>query len=123
MRSLPLPGLLGALALPLLAAPAAADAGVRPIWNDFQPAVSTQYRPPDGGWHYRPPNTRALIRDRDRQALPSKGTEIDRTTARRSQPVDPLRSPRRGAPTSPPGGTLAPLPSDPPVRQIDQMGR
>lgn len=66
-----------------LAGPALADYGVRPIWNDFQPAVSTQYRPPDGGRHYAPPDTKTLIRASDRQF------QDDKPTTRTRAPIPP----------------------------------
>lgn len=58
-----------------LAGPALADNGVRPIWTDFQPAVATQYRPPDGGRSYPKPDTRSLIRPEDRRA--AERAEVD----------------------------------------------
>ena len=40
---------------------ALADNGVRPTRDDFQPAVSTQDHPPEGGRRYPPPNTANLL--------------------------------------------------------------
>ncbi|TDR89953.1 hypothetical protein [Enterovirga rhinocerotis] len=101
--------LLAALILPASVAPASADAGVRPVWEDFQPAVSTQYRAPDGGRRYPPPNNRLLIMNRDRQALPTSMPDLDRTVPRRTT-RDPLLPPltRPGAPLPPAGSTLPP---------------
>lgn len=65
----------GVAAFLAAASPALADNGVRPIWDDFQPAVSTQYRPPDGGKLYPPPDTKTLIRASDRQFQDTKREE------------------------------------------------
>jgi hypothetical protein len=64
--------------LACLAVPALADAGVAPVWTDFQPAVSTQYKPPDGGRRYPPPDTKSLIRPEDRRATERAEAELNR---------------------------------------------
>lgn len=81
----------------LAAGPALADGGVPPVWSDFQPAVSTQYRPPDGGRAYPPPDTRELIRPEDRRAAERAEAELNRKAA---QPIAPPRSPS-GSPAVP----------------------
>ena len=89
---------LGAGILLIASGSAWADARVRPIWTDFQPAVSTQYRPPDGGKRYYPPNTRDLIRASDRQF------EDDRPV--RNQTTAPIPPANRAAPVAPPPSSL-----------------
>lgn len=49
-----------------LTGPALADFGVRPTRDDFQPAVSTQDKPPEGGRRYPPPNTATLLKKESR---------------------------------------------------------
>jgi hypothetical protein len=102
-----------------LAMPAFADAGVRPVWTDFQPAVSTQYRPPDGGRAYPKPDTRQLIRSEDRRAseraeaelnkralqpLPGRGLGTGRGSTLRGDPLalPPASSTSPGVPAPPP---------------------
>ena len=82
--------------------PALADYGVKPIWDDFQPAVSTQYRPPDGGKRYPPPDTKSLIRASDRQF---------RDTPREDRRFPDARKPGSGAgqPIPPAGQTIPPV--------------
>lgn len=72
-RSIILAALVAAGAMPALA-----DAGVRPVWTDFQPAVATQYRPPDGGRVYPKPDTRTLIRNEDRRASERAEAELNK---------------------------------------------
>ena len=62
--------------LAVLVGPALADAGVPPVWTDFQPAVSTQYRPPDGGRRYPPPHTNTLNRPTDQRAAEQAEVEL-----------------------------------------------
>lgn len=90
--------------LAVLAGPALADAGVPPVWTDFQPAVSTQYRPPDGGRRYPPPDTKTLIRPSDRRAAERAEVELNRKAA---QPL--------------PGRTGDPLATRPPRRMKDPL--
>ena len=82
--------------------PARADYGVRAIWNDFQPAVSTQYRPPDGGRRYDPPNTGLLVQERQK-------TDYDR----------PVSDPRSKSSKTLPAGTS----TNPSTKPPDQVGR
>lgn len=116
--------------LVLAAGPALADAGVPPVWSDFQPAVSTQYRPPDGGRAYLPPNTQELIRPEDRRAAERAEAELNRKAA---QPIAPPRDsaaapkvPRRmkdplALPPLPPGGPA--MPAAPPGVETNPAGR
>lgn len=81
------------------AAPALADYGVRPVRSEFQPAVSTQYHPPDGGRRYPPPDTKTLIRPQDRQATERAEAELNRKAGqplpnRSGDPVN-AKQPRR----------------------------
>ena len=92
---------------------ASADSGVRPIWTDFQPAVATQYRPPDGGRSYPKPDTKRLISASDRRANQRAQAEMDRRAAappsiRRDRPVLPAPGSEPAMPTT--------LPSPSPVR-------
>lgn len=91
--------LVAALSGICLAGPALADAGVRPTWTDFQPAVSTQYRPPDGGQAYPKPDTRSLIRPEDRRTRERDEAELNRRAAQplpnRGADVATPRPPRR----------------------------
>lgn len=90
------------LGIAAIAGPARADYGVRPIWNDFQPAVSTQYRAPDGGRRYDPPNTGLLVQE-------SQRSDYDRPTSDpRSKSSRPL----------PPG-----TPTNPATKPPEQVGR
>ena len=107
-------------ALACLAVPALADAGVRPVWTDFQPAVSTQYRPPDGGRRYPPPDTKSLIRPEDRRATERAEAELNRKAGAPmpSRSGDSLnaRQPRRmsdplAIPPASPGAPALPSPS------------
>ncbi len=85
-----------AIAALCLAAPALADGGVRPIADDFRPAVSTQDRLPDGGKRYFPPNTASLLRAQDRTAADREMDEQARQSSRplpRNAPTDPARQP------------------------------
>ena len=86
----------------LLPAFARADAGVAPVWDDFQPAVSTQYRPPDGGRRYPNPNTAQLQRAQDRT---SSDRSMKDNSGKASRPLPP--------------GT----PTDPATKPPDQVGR
>ena len=102
-------GCLAALA----SSAASADSGVRPIWTDFQPAVATQYRPPDGGRAYPKPDTNRLISAADRRANQRAQAEMDRRAAaplpgRRDRPVLPPPSSEPAVPTT--------LPPPSPVR-------
>lgn len=81
-------GLLG------LATSALADAGVRPVWTDFQPAVSTQYRPPDGGRSYPKPDTRQLISTQDQRRMQRFQSDLNDKLA---APARASAAPRRPA--------------------------
>ena len=120
-------GLLG------LATSALADAGVPPVPTDFQPAVSTQYRPPDGGRRYPKPDTKLLISPQAQQRMQGFQSELNDNPlpasagsglvnpAPRRQPrmKDPLALPPPSSSPSSSGGSFDPLTAKP----ADQPGR
>lgn len=118
MRTVAKHALKLACGLACLAGPASADNGVRPIWTDFQPAVATQYRPPDGGRVYPKPNTRALIRTEDRRAAERAEVDLNRRAGQpivRRDTTEP-RAPRRMRdPLAIPPASPTPLPGTPPA--------
>lgn len=132
-----------------LATSALAEAGVPPVASDFHPAVSTQYRPPDGGRAYPKPDTRLLVSPADRRRMQKFESDLNNkpisdtsgsgsgggsaSAAPRRQPrmKDPLAlppaSPSTPAPagSSPPAGSSSPGGSSPlgGTKPLDQPSR